>query len=706
MKLKKILVIAFLFLLGLSFSKQSLVVKRPDEFQGKNGSLKDVSFSFKPVGAYIECEMSLSFTAGEYTELYGNSGDDLEVIYNFELPEKAIITQSWLWFNGEILKAEIRDLRSAITEFDGVVNRKEDPSLLRSRGQNDYELNVYPLRAEENAFRKVKITYLLPVEWNSSKVSTDLSLDLLTSYHDIENIEVKLYEYAEWQNPLLNLNSSLNYIPETDGNGSYLKTEIEKAELGSTIQISYDNPATDGIYINRYREGVDWGYYTLAVIPSLALNDVVSRDVMVVLDYDENNTELSKLEFINQVKSGLTNSLNSSDRFNLILSGKPNSNLFSSWKEASNDNLSNAINGILLSDLDNGDLLQSLKHASSFTNGSNSNAANILCYSNTSENNSTNKVNSFTNSLFPFITSEINFIDFDLFKQGPFFFFGGQPYKGNSLLYERISEFSGGKWLELKSSSATIPVSTTEIISSLDNLIDKNISFQTDQRSFTKYTFDEFDLGNNNTLYYDKAIQRVGKFKGEDTIFVIITENESNSSPQVTVKATKNTISDNPEDSLTKKIWAGEKIRRLSIDLDENDNTTKGRIFTLSEAEQILSPITAFLAIEPDNNDTTLCIEDCRVNDVTFTHNFATNSNSLTLSPNPANEKILIEINDSNFKPEKLLIYDSQGVLIKEVQIKNWAESYELLLTDLASGIYYVKLADKMETRIASFTKF
>lgn len=705
MVIKKILLLGLFATFLTSFSRQSLVVKNPDNFQGLRGSMKDVSLSFKPVGPYIECGMEISFSGGEYNDVFNNNGDLLEVIYEFELPKNAVVTESLLWLNSTILKAKIRDLRGAITEYDGIVDRKKDPSILFQRGETDYELRVFPLVANETDVRKVKITYLLPVEWNSTKVSTNLSLDFLSSYNHIGDINIKMYKYDEWSNPLINLQKTLPYLNLTDEKGDFSGISLSKSSLGSHVHISYNNPSPGGIYLNRYKVGEQWGYYSLAVVPSLAFDHTRSRELMVVLDYTVNNTDLSKLEFIELVKSALKNSLNPSDRFNLILSGKPTDTYSNTWIEANNTNINDALNEIVLADFNQQHLLESLKNGFNFMENKGYTNCSVLCVSNTSTSNSATLVNSFIDELSSFVSCPINTIDFDTKKEGSFFFAQGLPFKANSLLYKRLAEISGGKWTEINTTGSTLPIAITETLTSLDVLLD-NISISVEPVSRDDYTYDDFIIGDETNFYFDRAIQQVGIYVGESDLAVRVIENSlDNTPPTSSFYDIDNSISDDPKDSLTKKIWVGEKIRRLSRNLSDNDNATKGRIFTYSESEQILSPITAFLAIEPTTIDTVICTGDCSDPTVTGTQNSINTDLALTLAPNPVTSHLIINIKDESFKPKKIQIHDSKGVVVKEIKVSIWANFYEVELDNLQPGIYSISFSDGVQSKRRTFVK-
>lgn len=703
MIVKKILFVLLFSIISFTQAKNSLRVKNPDQFEGVAGSIKETTLAFRPLGAYMKCEMFLTFTPGEYLENSSNTSDLLEVIYEFELPEKAIITESWLWINDVIVPAKIKDINSAIATFEAHVNRKKDPSILYKRSDTQYELRVFPLGSSPESFRKIKVTYLLPVDWTSNKVSISLPTDMLTSYETIEDIEIRMYQNDEWQNPLINL-SGENTSSETDMlEGNYSKLNFTNENIHKTLHVSYDNPAKNGIYINRYRAGVvggvGWGYYSLAVIPSLALDKKITRDFAVIIDLDEENTPLTTSEILNQIKTGLKSSLNTNDRFKLTTSN--------TWINATPAAIDLAIDNLDITDLINQDLLNLFTDARDFIKNSNSTTANILCLSNSEKYDSVPLVDDFINTydLTANQSIEINIIDFDLEKDTPFYFKAGIHYKGNSLLFDELTQTTSGTHSLLKESEISISLALSQTISSLDNLL-SNISLETgyNDNALTRFTFDQLDL-NPDGSFFDQAILRVGKYIGEDTIYVIITENNGNNTPSISALPTINKISDSENDSTTKKMWTGEKIRQLSL-ITNPDNQIKGQIITLSETEQIISPLTAFLAVEPDDTDTVICNEFCKEEIVSIIPNWDyTLGNLISIYPNPTNSILNIDVLQENFTPYLIEIYDINGIKVYEKEITKGIKNIQLYLEFLTSGIYHIKLLDDNQVKTLRFNK-
>ncbi|HMB93325.1 MAG TPA: VIT domain-containing protein, partial [Rhodothermales bacterium] len=146
----------FLFLLSTAAGTaqaQYLEVLNPQQpWNRTQGTIEEATVTVRPHGVYMEYELYLTFSARD-----GNFSQNeiLETALYFEMPEAAVFTDSWLWFNNEILRADIMDVWTASQIYEDIVNRNQDPSILYKRGGGSYELRIFPMAPNET--RKVKL---------------------------------------------------------------------------------------------------------------------------------------------------------------------------------------------------------------------------------------------------------------------------------------------------------------------------------------------------------------------------------------------------------------------------------------------------------------------------------------------------------------------------------------------------------------------
>ncbi len=77
----------------------------------------------------------------------------------------------------------------------------------------------------------------------------------------------------------------------------------------------------------------------------------------------------------------------------------------------------------------------------------------------------------------------------------------------------------------------------------------------------------------------------------------------------------------------------------------------------------------------------------------------------LSLTPNPANDHVLVQLNSKGLATEgRLDIFSANGVLQKVVQVPIQSTVIEVLTTDLSNGVYFCRLIS--EGRLIAAAKF
>jgi Ca-activated chloride channel family protein len=89
-----------------------------------------------------------------------------EGIFDFTLPEGSTVVQLALWINGKRQVAIPMEKTQATSQYDNSVRLSVDPALLTSLGNNEYQVNVYPLNAagDSLAQRRIDFTYATPLK--------------------------------------------------------------------------------------------------------------------------------------------------------------------------------------------------------------------------------------------------------------------------------------------------------------------------------------------------------------------------------------------------------------------------------------------------------------------------------------------------------------------------------------------------------------
>ncbi|MBK6949406.1 MAG: hypothetical protein IPH16_16250 [Haliscomenobacter sp.] len=130
-------------------------------------TIEEAVFTLAPHGAFTEVGMYLTFSAKGSESLFAPDLP-LEVRFEFQLPKEAMVTDSWLWVDDQIIQAKILDRWTASQIYESIVNRRRDPSILFKDYSGRYRLQIYPLPMGKS--RKVKLTFLVPNSWSENEV--------------------------------------------------------------------------------------------------------------------------------------------------------------------------------------------------------------------------------------------------------------------------------------------------------------------------------------------------------------------------------------------------------------------------------------------------------------------------------------------------------------------------------------------------------
>ena len=239
---------------------QSLTVNNPLSWGSSPATIEEASLTIRPQGVFMEYGLYLTISA-KGSSYFGRSTPALEIELDFCLPDRAIIHDSWLWVEDDIMQAILVDRQIATQIYEGIVNRRKDPSILYKNTDGCYELKIYPLSG--NGSRKVKITYLIPTRWTNNFVSAPLPVDILKLSNTVPNLDLNIHTDNTFKDPLIN---ELGFLPfgTYAGNGVYEST-ISASMFNdyTSMEISYASPLQDGLFSAEYPSGSDAGYYQL-----------------------------------------------------------------------------------------------------------------------------------------------------------------------------------------------------------------------------------------------------------------------------------------------------------------------------------------------------------------------------------------------------------------------------------------------------------
>ncbi|HEX8549755.1 MAG TPA: VIT domain-containing protein, partial [Cytophagaceae bacterium] len=591
-----------------------------------------------------------------------NSSSQLEIEHNFDLPKEAIVTDSWLWVGDSIIQAKILDQWTASQIYEGIVNRRKDPSILTKGGEGNYKLKIYPLLPNE--IRKVKITYLVPLKWASQAAYSQIPTNIFNGLSSKPQVfQVLVFPSKDLKNPRILENSTFTATKLNDPSGGiYEQIDIPIENLNNTLSLAFDSPMKNGIYLSRY-EVNDKGYFQMAMIPSLALNLGINKKVALLLDYTEGKTSITLQQLKEIVKAKVKANFLPTDSINILYNNKLDVvKAKEGWIKADSAGIEIAFSSFNSKPLNKySDLVGLLKTGIDFVKGNGNNGSIVLLsasegFSNQAQaNDLINGLTSRMNPIFPIHI--VDFVDQNYSSN----YVNGTYYYGNEYLNSSLSRLTIGSYFNVRT-QANFP-----------DLIDRSLqastgtisAFDLYTRVKTGYAYGRYFLTPiTQNVSISQPILQVGEFSGSFP-FIIETSGTIKNVPffkKIEVDSVQA-----GGDLSSKQIIAGNKMKGLEAGVQSNENIWE--IVRLSLEHRMLSSYTAFLALEP--SDTIFACKDCKDETIllpTFTNNDDLDTLSIAASPNPFNIETEINLSfASNVDLSKysFAIYSMTGQLVK-----------------------------------------
>lgn len=605
------LFIALLFCVlasSLSFSQYTnLQVLDPQRnWDRRSGTIEEASIIMKPQGIYTLVDLYLTFSArGQGFD----AGRNLEVVLDFHLPTDAHMVDSWLWFNGQIIKAEMKDRWTATLVYEEIVGRNQDPSILYKEGNGQYQLRIFPMEA--TASRKVKLSYLMPAQWSAQQVSTALPLEMLSSsWNPLQTVNLRIWQAPEWGMPRLEGNASLALDPvNDDDHGSFWEKNLNASQLANGgLKLVNASPAKNGVYVGVLGEPSN-SIYQMVLIPEEAATFPAgtTRKMMLVFDYNSDNVNgVSQAYLLNQIKQQLKERLTPQDSFNLVFSSlfiEPWSEVWLPADPETIDATFNALSAEPIAEYSN--LPSLLAQGIQFINETGGNGTVLLAASN-DDFDDVQSANTLVEDLLSLMGDNqipVNVLDYQNRNIGGNWI-GNRYYRGNEYLYTNLSQLTGGEYVNqinccptpsLDENVATIFGMATGLQGQIDIYTGLAEGF-----CYQRYT-----LGQNGDLSsLNKPVRQFGKYNGQFPFYIELAGEYQNSFFGNVVSIPAEELIQN--DSFLHEAWTGQWIQQM--EQSGGDNGTISAIINQSIDARVLSIYTALIALEPSQGGE-ICLE-------------------------------------------------------------------------------------------------
>ncbi len=248
---------------------------------------------------------------------------EVEGIYEFTLPDGAIITDLVLWIGDKRIQGEVLEKEEARRTYDDIVAQRIDPALIEQVTPNQFRLSIFPFPAQGS--RRVEFEYMQLLESRSGRLDYSFPLAPETD-HPLQMELFVLRAQVRSQHAFEATTSGLPRLTEIDrpdahrANIFFGDEKVKPREdFTLTIRQTDDRPkptvlsfapqATDGL-----------GYYALWLppLPELTQGDPLPRSLTFVIDISS-SMQQGKLQAVKGALAAAIDALDAADLFNIVV---------------------------------------------------------------------------------------------------------------------------------------------------------------------------------------------------------------------------------------------------------------------------------------------------------------------------------------------------------------------------------------------------
>ena len=250
---------------------------------------------------------------------------DVEGTYVFPIPQGASISKFVMWVDGKPIEGNILPADQARNIYEDIVRRQQDPALLEYIGQDAVQARIFPIPAGGSRKIEIEYTEVLPVDnglvkyrypLNTEKFSAraleDCSVRIeLTSDQALRSVyspshQDRIYINREGDHRAVIGYEERHVLPDQDFDLIY---SFSKEDIGINL-LTFPDQSYMG------RDGRE-GYFLLLAAPAVEVEQVVPRDIILVLD-TSGSMDGEKIIQAKEASKYILNHLNQEDRFNVI----------------------------------------------------------------------------------------------------------------------------------------------------------------------------------------------------------------------------------------------------------------------------------------------------------------------------------------------------------------------------------------------------
>ncbi|HXV41975.1 MAG TPA: VIT domain-containing protein, partial [Anaerolineae bacterium] len=243
----------------------------------------------------------------------------LEGTYIFPLPPtgNAAISDFAMWINGERVEGQLYTKEEARRIYDDIVRRRLDPALLEYIGRDLFQASIFPIDPGDTRRVEIEYSQVLPVDNGLVQYVYPLSTERFSA-RPLEDVSVTVN--IESNEAIKAIYSASHPVSITREGRFGATVGWEDADVLPNTDFSlYYTVSQDDIGVNllSYKAQDEDGFFVLLVAPNVDAEQVVDKDVILVLDVS-GSMEGEKMEQARDALKYVLDHLNQGDRFNVV----------------------------------------------------------------------------------------------------------------------------------------------------------------------------------------------------------------------------------------------------------------------------------------------------------------------------------------------------------------------------------------------------
>ncbi len=248
---------------------------------------------------------------------------EVEGIYEFTLPDGAIITDLVLWIGDKRIQGEVLEKEEARRTYDDIVGRRIDPALIEQVTPNQFRLSIFPFPAKGS--RRVEFEYMQLLESHSGRL--DYSFPLAPETDQPLQMELFVLRAQVRSQHAFEATTSglprLTEVDQPDAHRAYIFFGDEqikpREDFTLTIRQTDDRPKPSVLSFAPQAND-DLGYYALWLppLPELTQGDPLPRSLTFVIDISS-SMQQGKLQAVKGALAAAIDALDAADLFNIVV---------------------------------------------------------------------------------------------------------------------------------------------------------------------------------------------------------------------------------------------------------------------------------------------------------------------------------------------------------------------------------------------------